>query len=296
MNIEARMQTDVDLLTALEDLRRTRQVLRSLPRLRAPRNFTLTRQLVSQRKPSLRLSPVFGLASALASLMLLVLIFVDGLNAAGGAMPVALQEADMPAMEAAPAEMLEEPMVAKEDDIQVEVEPEIAIEEPSRREMPAETEPDVAEELPDAEAAPLMVAEEEPAADEEDTSGIAADFFAPEETPTEEAAELSITEESLAMEGEAESAQAVDEPDEVASHPEIPTETPSLETAEVPEAKNLTQVTIPIEAVGEVETTPVYESQPPISGKVWIRWVEIGLVLIALISGVMALYLRQRGT
>ena len=302
--LEARLHSDAELSAALEELRRTRQVLRNLPRLRSPRNFTLSRQLVKQKRPSLRLSPVFGLASALASLLLLVIIVIDGLNITGGAVPVALQEADVSAMETAPAELLEVPMAVKEDDIQVEGETEIVVEEPSVREMPAEAALESAEELPDAEPAPLMVAEEpaieepvaeEEAAEEEGMSGVSADFMALEETPTEETAESSVTEEPLVMEEEAESTQAAYEPEEVVIPPEPPTEIPSLETEEIPEAEDMTQDTIPIEAVGEAETAPVQQSQAPISGRLWVRWVEIGLVLIALISGITALYLRRRG-
>ena len=43
--LDARLQANADLRAALEDLRRTRTVLRSQPRLHAPRNFTSPRRL-----------------------------------------------------------------------------------------------------------------------------------------------------------------------------------------------------------------------------------------------------------
>src|SRR5512139_3917367 len=68
--LEDRLQRSADLRAALQDLRRTRAVLRSQTRLRAPRNFTLTPQAAGIRqtaRPTSRLSPVFGMISALAS-------------------------------------------------------------------------------------------------------------------------------------------------------------------------------------------------------------------------------------
>lgn len=76
--LEGRLQQSADLRAALQDLRRTRAVLRAQPRLRAPRNFTLTAEMAGIRqpaRPASRLSPVFGMISALASVLLIVAIF-----------------------------------------------------------------------------------------------------------------------------------------------------------------------------------------------------------------------------
>ncbi|MEW6716017.1 MAG: hypothetical protein AB1345_00710 [Chloroflexota bacterium] len=74
-NIEARLERDTTLRERLEEMRRTRAELRSLPVVRAPRNFTLTPQMVGMR-PYSRAYPVLRLASALASV--LFVLFVAG--------------------------------------------------------------------------------------------------------------------------------------------------------------------------------------------------------------------------
>jgi hypothetical protein len=84
-SLEARLSVDPIFSAALGELQRTRDALRSLPRMRAPRNFTLTPQMVGQRsslrtRPALRLAPVFGFASALATFLLVLVIAGDFLG------------------------------------------------------------------------------------------------------------------------------------------------------------------------------------------------------------------------
>jgi hypothetical protein len=94
-NLEARLSADPALSAALGEMQRTRDALRGLPRLRAPRNFTLTPQMVGQRsalraRPSGRLAPVFGFASALATFILILVVVGDLLGIlAPAAQPVA---------------------------------------------------------------------------------------------------------------------------------------------------------------------------------------------------------------
>jgi hypothetical protein len=81
--IRLRLEAQPELQRALEELRRTRTVLRSVPRKRVPRNFTLTRAMVPQRKPWFRLVPSLGFASGLATLLLVLSFafeFLPGLN------------------------------------------------------------------------------------------------------------------------------------------------------------------------------------------------------------------------
>lgn len=68
--LEARLESDLDLRALLEDLRRTRAVLRRLPSRRAPRNFSLTPEMVGGRPPLPRAYPVMRLATVLATLLL----------------------------------------------------------------------------------------------------------------------------------------------------------------------------------------------------------------------------------
>jgi hypothetical protein len=95
--LEKELAASEEMRAALEDLRQVRVVLRSQPRLRAPRNFTLSPQLAGiseRRSPARQLSPVFGFVSALAS-VLLILVFAGeyllGAAPASAPMPAELQ-------------------------------------------------------------------------------------------------------------------------------------------------------------------------------------------------------------
>ena len=84
-SLEARLSSDPVLSAALGEIQRTRDALRSLPQMRAPRNFTLTPQMVGQRsplrsRPAMRLAPAFGFASALATFLLVLVIAGDFLG------------------------------------------------------------------------------------------------------------------------------------------------------------------------------------------------------------------------
>ena len=78
--LEARLRTEPDLRSVLQDLRGARTVLRQLPMRKAPRNFRLTPQMVGKNPPLPRAYPVFRFASTLATL---VLFFTLGLNLIG---------------------------------------------------------------------------------------------------------------------------------------------------------------------------------------------------------------------
>ena len=84
MLLELRLRDDPALQEELKALAHTHLVLRSLPKRRAPRNFTLTPAMLT-RRAGLRLFPVFRLASALAGI-LLVLVFTGDLLLGGTAM------------------------------------------------------------------------------------------------------------------------------------------------------------------------------------------------------------------
>lgn len=123
--LEERLRARPDLQEALDDLRRTRALLRSAPRRRAPRNFTLTPEMVGAQAVRRRkggffnnLFPTLSFASAMAALLLvatLVFQMVPGLTpptatvaeapagAADARMTKDGQEAGAPQMEAAPA-------------------------------------------------------------------------------------------------------------------------------------------------------------------------------------------------
>ncbi len=75
--LEARLKTDRELVSVMDDLRAARNLLRQLPQRRAPRNFTLTRKMVGQNPPMPRAYPIFRFATALATLLF---FFTFGLN------------------------------------------------------------------------------------------------------------------------------------------------------------------------------------------------------------------------
>jgi anti-sigma factor RsiW len=82
---EKELKGKADLQLALEDLRKTRVVLRSQSLLRAPRNFTLTPQMAGMRKPGVWTANIYRglrLSSALASLLLVLVVVGEFL--AGG--------------------------------------------------------------------------------------------------------------------------------------------------------------------------------------------------------------------
>lgn len=220
--LEGRLQSNTELRQALEELRRTRALLRSQPKLRAPRNFTLTPEMVGQRAPSRpipRAYPTFRLVSALASVMFVLVLIGDFFTAApavptGGAAPVAVMQ-EIPAEPAAEA---------------------------------AGTfnyESQAAEALPQAtNAADLLLAESE------------------------------------------ESARALDVPsDEAPATKAMPEEgDQGLETS---------QSLPPGESVVEDETQPVGRTPFPGLSSGLLRGLEVGLAIIAVLAGLVALILRR---
>ncbi len=76
--LKMRIQNEPELRAALDELRRTRTVLRSQPRLRAPRNFTLSPQMAgirAGRRPLPSAYPALRLAALLATFFF-ALVFI----------------------------------------------------------------------------------------------------------------------------------------------------------------------------------------------------------------------------
>jgi anti-sigma factor RsiW len=78
--LEARLRTDPELRSVLQDLRGARSLLRQLPMRKAPRNFTLTPQMVGKNPPLPRSYPAFRFTATLATILL---FFTFGLNIMG---------------------------------------------------------------------------------------------------------------------------------------------------------------------------------------------------------------------
>lgn len=109
IRLEDRLHGNPHLQTALEDLRRTRTLLRSQPKIRAPRNFTLTPAMVKAR-PAPRAYPAIRLVSALASVLFVLVLVGDIFSAAPAVVPadtsIAMQRIETEALEPA-SEMME---------------------------------------------------------------------------------------------------------------------------------------------------------------------------------------------
>lgn len=67
--MESRLNSDTELVAVLNDLRAARGILRELPKRKAPRNFTLTRQMVGMKPPLPRSYPLLRLATVFAALL-----------------------------------------------------------------------------------------------------------------------------------------------------------------------------------------------------------------------------------
>jgi hypothetical protein len=106
-HLEQRFERQPELRSGLEELRRTRQTLRSVRMQRVPRNFTLTPAMVQQPRPNplLRLVPVLNFASALAGVAVVITLVVGLLP---GLYPAA-QQAASPATNYAPAQAAPQP-------------------------------------------------------------------------------------------------------------------------------------------------------------------------------------------
>jgi anti-sigma factor RsiW len=76
--LESRISSDTELASALQDIRSARGILRKLPGRKAPRNFTLTRQMVGLKPPLPRSYSFFRFSSAFAAVLL---IFTFAANA-----------------------------------------------------------------------------------------------------------------------------------------------------------------------------------------------------------------------
>jgi len=99
--LKARLASDPVLRATLQDLQRTRALLRQLSHKRAPRNFSLTARMVGARPPMPRAYPILRLATVIASLLFFSTFASNLLSGAAPAAP-------------APAAMEMEQMLATE--------------------------------------------------------------------------------------------------------------------------------------------------------------------------------------
>ena len=78
--LESRLSSDPELASAFNDLRAARGILRKLPARKAPRNFTLTRQMVGLKPPLPRSYSFFRLSTAFASILFALTFAANALS------------------------------------------------------------------------------------------------------------------------------------------------------------------------------------------------------------------------
>lgn len=262
LRLEANLQTSPELRTALEEMRRTRAVLRSQPRLRAPRNFTLTPAMVGKRRVSEpRAYPFLRLASAMAA-VLFVLVFVGDLfyNAP-------IPQVDRPVTFQHPVPTVDPGVGAAG----------MAPEEQALM-------------LPEAreaeEAAPLMGEPDEKTIPDEEQAGDAAAgatepeaFEAMEEPAAEEAPAMEAMEAPAEQAAPAGEAAPAEQPE--AAEQALPAEERAMESALIEAAPP---------AVGVEQAAEV----APVINQNTLRILEAVLLLLALATGMLAYYLRRK--
>jgi len=284
--LESRLKREPNLQRAFVELQQTRLALRSIPRVHAPRNFTLTPEMARGRAgkqaTAWRGFQTMRLVAVAASVMFAV-IFAGDLLLGGriqsetALAPAAEPAAELYSMDEAAAEAAEEteaPMAMK------------AAEAEAAEERAVETEagigggPPVETEVLEA-AVPKAPAEETA---EEDIVGGSMNAAETTETATPMGTPLPPGELPAPTEPQ------LSAPDKTQGQVVEST----VEPAPPAEAAPLEGQTGAIEEEETAVEAPVEEVQP--RGQLpLIRMVEGGLILVALLSGGLAIYLRRRG-
>jgi hypothetical protein len=78
--LESRLSSDPELASAFNDLRAARGILRKLPARKAPRNFTLTRQMVGLKPPLPRSYSFFRFSTAFATVLFTLTFAANALS------------------------------------------------------------------------------------------------------------------------------------------------------------------------------------------------------------------------
>jgi hypothetical protein len=296
--LEEQLKNRADLRAALEDLRRTRTILRSQPKLRAPRNFTLTPEMVGARPQPRRgfnLFPALSLTSALAGLLFVAVLLVDligGRSAASPPMSVAMQATQAPAAQEAAAQTSAPqapalPQAAPNDTAQLKTAPEGT----PLSEQPAQAlqavnptfEAEQSTQIARMTAAPPGVGEMPSGAAPKALGTVGLGGGAPEA-------------------GAATNPESYPPPSIMSAPQEAASETAS-ETPTVTPTPN--PPTVAASVATQVETAPdstaANASQPsreaaPIQGVPPLRALEVALGVIAVAAGVAAVFLRRSGS
>ena len=317
---ESRLAREPELQNALQEMRTTRQILRSAPRLLAPRNFTLTPEMVRKvipppprRKP--RLAPFFGWATTAVSL-LLVLVLVGDFISFGSAKSIAMDAAPPQApmqdialevaftAPAASPEVFEAPASEGVSEPQPEIEAPAAA--PEVAAAPTQ-EPTVASEKIFSPAAPAPT---------ETLTEITAGNESPESVQSDEAVTATLLQPGAALTATEEIVAETEVTPTLALTAADAASEPPVEESAAEEAAQPVLVTVPAperEALGEEDAAPVdggANAEPEVRATqgrpapaetvapqpfTLLRIMEFFLLLVALGTGVIWLYLRRRG-
>ncbi len=295
---EQLLAADEALRASLEEQRLIKASLGRLPRMRAPRNFTLDPARYGRPAPGTaeRLYPIMSVATAVVAILFVAALVLD-LTPVGGNRGAAAPRDDLGQSE---AEIAEAPVLESEDrqtavgEVEVEVTRiveaeevvEMPAEEPAAAEMAVEEAP--AEMAAEAEEAAQELAEEEgPPPDLEEASGGGAP---PGETPMAMTAPVTADETAATAEGQALGERAV------AGQPE--TQAATAEAAATVAARDmaLTKEAASQPAPDAGPAAADQEPAPPESGA-WLRTMQLlalslGALLIILIAA--TLFVRRR--
>lgn len=260
--LEARMRSRADLRAAMEELRRTRAVLRAHLEVRAPRNFTLTPEMAGVRprsRPTVAFFPALRLTSAISSLLFVLVALSELLIGGRLALPMAAGEPQREAMsEAVPQEPALEPSAA----------PAMAVEAPAAEEV---------------EATPQPVAK----AVEAPTPSLGLELAQP----------IVIETETVELPPFAGGMGGGDGADETQLDEEALSQMAPIATATPLPTLTFTPQPSPSPTVMEQPTAPAPVRARFARFPEWtvLRWVEITLAIVGLSTGLLAIILHRRG-
>jgi hypothetical protein len=290
--LQARLHSSPELRLALEDLQKTRMLLRSLPAPRRRRSFVLSPQMVAARPARFpRLFPAFSLASALSSLLLVLVLLGDFLGLAPRAVQYAAPAAPEAVAMQAGSEIAAGDAAMETQSAEPPTETATLLESAG---LPA-TEA-VSKTVPGATEAPLAALPPEPSPSPMDIVGVAAG--APELTPTLGASQDISAPRTLSPTA----TQTLD----IITATVLITDTPSLTATPTGEQAMPSSLPSP-DPTQPGLAQPFHTAQPspshalppgppaqPLAPSPTLRIVEVLLGLLAVGSGLAAFWLRQR--
>jgi len=285
----ARLDSDIALQSALKELQITRKALSQLPHLSAPRNFTLTPEMVGiQKSQPSRWYPAFRFASVMISLLFVVVIVGDYIGV----------RTVMPSQQMAAPVMAPAAEIAVQESVVIET---ISDDEFDLPEAKAEAEMMISESELDTVLESVSADKASGDAPEEPVVGMAEPPLAVEETETQDR-DISLTEPVMA-EAPTLFEQSETQESEISLTVPAIAEAPALvEESGVQESEISSAA--PAEPLSESEPlldnanrhlesegiSPTFEP----SKKLWLPILEIVLGVLAVGTSIIAFYLRQR--